>query len=304
MSESGVEREWQLHAVVVTFRRPDVVRHTVSTVTAQSCPPDTWTVVDNDPSEEAETWALQLPNGRYVAAPENLGPAGGIAEGLRTVLRDAADDDFVVLVDDDDPPPDRDALRWLLDLHESASAGGPVAGTGLTGARFDARRGLVRRVLDHELGPVTDVDFIGGNQLPVYSVRAVRAVGVFDASLFFGCEELEYGLRLRAAGWRLVVGGPIVQFVRRLNQREQLGRRTAGHGLASWRRYYSARNLVVVTRRYGGRLPSLVAALHAGPGSGVRSIVRSGRFGEAWMAVRGAFDGLRGRVGRVFEPPR
>src|SRR4029453_7830814 len=79
---------------------------------------------------------------------------------------------------------------------------------GLVGSRFDRRRARLQRLPDSELGhgPL-DVDYIGGGHLPLYRVAAVRAVGVVDPSYFFGFEDLEYGLRLRSRGWRVVADG-------------------------------------------------------------------------------------------------
>jgi glycosyltransferase involved in cell wall biosynthesis len=291
-----------LHAVMVTFQRPVTARQTIESVLAQTRPPDgVVVVIDNESSDVVASWAHEL-GIRYLKA-DNAGPAGGIALGMREILGDAADGDLVLLVDDDDPPPFPTAVesleRALLDARRDDRT---VGGIGLAGARFDARLGRIRRVLDDQLEERTDVDYIGGNQLPIYLVDAIRAVGVFDEKLFFGFEELEFGLRLRRGGWRLLVPGSITRGLRQRNHRLGLGKRVAGRGLPPWRRYYSARNIVLISRRYGGPGASLIAAFHSGCLAAVRALTVRRAVAEAGMAMRGALDGICGRTGRRVDP--
>ena len=142
----------------------------------------------------------------YVAAKENLGPAGGIALGMEQVLSRADDDDWIVLLDDDDPPPRVRSLEELKEMGDELLARDPrIAGIGLATARFDRRSGRLLLVSEAERASGTPIrgDYIGGNRLPIYRVAAIRDVGVFDPKLFFGFEELDFGLRLRRAGYSL-----------------------------------------------------------------------------------------------------
>lgn len=292
----------RIHAIVVTYRRHDDVKATVAAVRAQTRPPDTWWIVDNDPSDELAAWAAGVPNATYHRSPSNLGPAGGIAAGMEFVLAVASDDDFIVSIDDDDPPPNDHTIEDILDLFGRDQTDGEIAGGGLVGAMYDRSRGLTRRLPDEKLVGTVDVDYVAGNQLPTYRVRCVRDVGVFDRELFFGFEELEFGLRLRAAGYRVVVDGDVMTSMRALAGRLGRGPRIPGSGLAPWRRYYSSRNIVALAKRYGTRTAPVWAVVHGGPAAAVRAIAVQRNFGSAGAAMRGVFDGIRGRDGLVMLP--
>lgn len=294
--------ESTIHAIVVTYRRHDDVKATVAAVQSQTRPPDTWSIVDNDPSDELAAWAATLPNASYHRSPGNLGPAGGIAAGMDLVLEGADDDDLVVLIDDDDPPPNDHTIADIIELFGRDQTDGVIAGAGLVGAMYDRGRGLTRRLPDEELVGTVDVDYVAGNQLPTYRVRCIREVGVFDRDLFFGFDDLEFGLRLRAAGHRVVVDGDVMTNMRARAGRLGKGPRIPGSGLAPWRRYYSARNIVALARRYGTRTAPLWAVAHGGPAAAVREITRQRSFRSAGAAMRGVFDGVRGRDGLVMLP--
>ena len=294
----------RLHAVMVTYRRSATARATLETVlSTQTRPPDGLTVVvDNGSSADVASWAAEI-GVQYVDAGDNLGPAGGWALGLRTVLQEASDDDFVLILDDDDPPPFATTIADLVGaLKEMQRTDPTIAATGLTGARFDRRLGVVRRILDDDLEGWTDVDFIANGQLPIYAVAALREVGVFDGRLFFGWEDLEYGLRLRRCGWRLVISAPITLRVRQLHDRTGLGTRARGPGLPPWRRYYSTRNLIAISRAHASPIAPWSSLLHSGLISSIRTLFIRRRPHEALMTLRGALDGALGRTGRIVTP--
>lgn len=301
-STPPIGRTWQgrLHAVAVTYRRPDEIRTTVSALMTQTRPPDTLTIVDNDPDRSVEAWTALLPDSRYLALSENLGPAGGVAAGVAAVLGFAAPEDRILIVDDDDPPRTRTAIADLMTAFEGDELGRPAA-VGLVGARFDARRGRLVRLADEELTGLVDVDYLGGGQLPIYRVDALRQIGGCDSDLFFGFEELELGLRLRQAGHRLVVDGRLLRESRIAVSRYGLGRRIPSTPLPPWRRYYSSRNIVLISRRFGACSAVPSAAIRSGLGAAIRALAyRNPR--SAYMALLGAFHGLIGRSGRVVEP--
>jgi rhamnopyranosyl-N-acetylglucosaminyl-diphospho-decaprenol beta-1,3/1,4-galactofuranosyltransferase len=292
-----------LYAVIVTYRRPLELQTALQALRGQTRPPAAIIVVDNDPGALVER--TLGPDITLLCPGDNLGPAGGIALGMTHVLSRASDEDWIVLVDDDDPPPDDDVIEQLLACAERASPGGAstVSAVGMVGTRFDRRRGRPERVPDRDLeAAVVDVDWIAGNQLPIYAVQAVRRHGVFDPTLFFGFEELEYGLRLRAAGERLVVPGAMALSRREQRGRVGLGPRVPSKGGMAWRRYYSARNLLLITRRYAGRRAGARALARSALAGPVRSLVLLRRPDLARASLRGSLDALRGRTGRTIEP--
>jgi hypothetical protein len=150
------------------------------------------------------------------------------------------------------------------------------------------------------------IDAIGGDRLPCYSVRAVRAVGPFRADLFFGFEELEFGLRLRRAGWSLAADGPALRHdreQRRAVATPPVPRRSLDP--VSWRRYYSLRNLIVILRDHGHASTAARVALVVGFGKPIANLVRQPRLALAHLRLnaRACRDGWTGRLGRRVEPP-
>lgn len=303
----------RLHAILVTYRRPQTLAAHLDVVAAQTRRPDRLLVVDNgaDPASRA---AVAAARDRGLAvevfeAPENLGPAGAIAHGMRAVLADPAtsDDDWVVLLDDDDPPPTgsslADALAFgVAEQARSAASGGHLGGVGGVGARFDPVRGVIVRLADHQLFGSVGVDYLGSNHLPCYRVEMLRQVGVFDERIFFGFEELEFGLRVRSSGWDLRVDGDRWYEARRSASRlgAEVGRPTVSHHRPPWRTYYNTRSLVLIERRQRHLLGAgrVTARLTAKAALGV--VRRSpDAFQHLTLAVRGAGDGWRDRLGRT-----
>lgn len=293
-----------LWAIVVTYRRPAALAEMLSKIAEQSRAPDHVIVVDNDSDPDVRRTADAI-GAIYLDARDNLGPAGGIALGMKHVLAEAADDEWVVLFDDDDPPPTDDLLETLESFAAECVARDPRTGAvGLSGARYDRRWGVFRRVPDAELrGPVA-VDYIGGGQFPLYSCEAIRACGVPDPGFFFGFDDAEYGLRLRRRGFALFVPGELWQAQRMRHGRVGLNTvdlRT-GDQTAAWRRYYGVRNTTLIASRYGTAF-ALIWVAKAGALRGCAALVRARRpLREVLLPLRGSIDGLLGRTGRTVDP--
>jgi GT2 family glycosyltransferase len=301
--------------VLVTFRRPDALTSHLHGLTKQSRRLDHLVVVDNGPT--AGSRAIVNDHGAAATAvehlemSENLGPAGALSRGLARVLElaeHADDDPWVVLLDDDDPPEREDLFEELLAFADSQVGQHPRLGmVGLVGARFDFRKGRIIRLRDDELHDAVAVDYIGGSQLPLVRVAAVRDVGVFDENLFFGFDDLEFGLRLRRGSYDILVDGALAHWGRvnagRLG--DWVGApQLAGTNLRPWRRYYSLRNLIVILRRHGRWRAALRMSLTAGVAKGVVLLVRQPRAGGTHLVagLRAVVDGWFGRLGRRLDP--
>jgi len=294
-----------LLAIVVTYRRPEALRVMLDALAGQSLLPDRLLVVDNDPDRSAApVVAAASITPEYLPAGENLGPAGGIANGMTHLLSTARDDDWILLLDDDDPPYRDDLLERLFRTAIGASESRPdVAGVGAGGSLFDLRRARNRRLDDAEIEELTPVDVIAGNQFPLYRVAAIRRVGTFDPTLFFGFEELEFDLRLRQAGFELLADGALW-----LDKRARGGSRLTGVRVAlddpSWRRYYSLRNLLVILRRHGATGTAVRVALVRGIAKPILNLLRSPSSAIAHLRlnVRAIRDAWSGRLGLTVPP--
>lgn len=140
------------------------------------------------------------------------------------------------------------------------------------------------------------VDWIGSNQFPVYSVAALRECAVPAPDLFWGYEELEIGLALRAAGHTLY---------RDRDHRYGTGLEFAlpktTPRWAPWRAYYTVRNLVHIMRTRSTSRAALRAGLRCAFGR-LRECPPAQWPQAVPLLLRALRDGWAGRLGRSVEP--
>lgn len=298
----------RLYCLIVTYRRPSQFAVALDFALGQGRRPDLVVVVDNEGSSEvAETVTAAQQRGEpveLIQPGDNLGPAGGTAVAMERILRDASDGDWITRVDDDNEYEDSDVFGRLLEFARTQRNLDPrVGAVGAVGSRYDWKRGRLERISDEEIdaGPV-DVDYVPTNVFPAFSVAAVRDVGVFDAALFYGSSEVEYGLRLRRAGYRLLADPALWR---------RLGRRAATNAGArrtlrpfSWRRYYSLRNQVYLLRASGHRWTAVKVGVVRGVLKPVLNLLfdpRNALVHLRWGS-RAVYDGWRGKMGRTHDP--
>jgi hypothetical protein len=144
------------------------------------------------------------------------------------------------------------------------------------------------------------VDFIGGGYLPLLHRSVLQnGEGPFDPSLFWGFEELDAGLRIKARGGKVVALDHLARELGYWRKHDDV--RTAQAGATLDRRYYSWRNALAVCRSHRLRLAaaSTVARIAISGSAGfVGAPGRGARARVAWRAIR---DGTTGNLGRV-EP--
>lgn len=291
---------------ITTFNRPGRLLEAITATFEQSRPPHHLLVVDNgDPEKSAALLSRfrDLPIAHH-AFGDNLGPAGAAAYALERLSREGYD--WIAWGDDDTPPRTKDTFRRLIAIAEAAEA--DVGGVGAVGAHFDWQRGVLVRLPDEALHGVVEVDSIGSGLQLITRRELVETVGLPDARLFFGFYDPEYCLRIRRAGYRLLVDGDLMHEYRRLAGRLQLEARRSvlpRHGRSSlWRRYYVTRNYIFMMRETFGR-PGL--ARREAAQALFRCMTSWGR--GPWYGLRftrhqllAIFDGYRGRLGRTVLP--
>jgi glycosyltransferase involved in cell wall biosynthesis len=308
--DSSATGDARLFGVLVTYRQPAALQVTLRRIAEQSQPLAGLVVVDNDPSPGARELVEAGAGGpgrlEYVASPENLGPAGGLAVGMERVLARARSHDWIVLLDDGDPPQWTTLFGELLAFGQAMrSADRRTAGVGLIGARFDWTSGRLVRPPDGELDGAVPIDYIGGGQFPLYLAEAVRRVGPFSAPLFFGCDDLEYGLRLRRAGYSLYASGALwLQLRRKWGHAGMAVRPSVALPEPTWRRYYSLRNTIHILRTFGGTTAAIRVTALQGLLKPLANMATSP--GRAWrhlkLNLRACRDGWTGRLGRTLDP--
>lgn len=248
-------------------------------------------VVDNgsaDQTLEAVTtehpWAAQIQTGR------NLGYAGGNNAGIAEALAGGADVIAVLNNDtqvngnflapllaalDTDPPavvsPD---IRYFHDPGTSWFRGGTVDGWNF--------RHL--QVGEWPVGSF-ETDWLSGCCL-VATAETWRTVGLFNPWLFLTFEDVDWSMRARAAGVRLIVV-PDAVLEHRVSSTINAMASTAAT-------FYWSRNGIAITRRYLGRRLAMEFAFHEVVRPALRDLAKGNRLqrSRALTALRGTLAGV------------
>ena len=301
MAERGRET---VAVVVVTYNRADLLAGMLEGLAALERRPEAVIVVDNASSDHTPEVlaAATNPGLQVLRMDDNLGGAGGFHRGVATAYEQGFDRIWLM---DDDVVPAPDCLTVLM-AHDEAclmavreDRSGALVEKAAT--EFDLRRpwairpkramvedGYPSRDAMPPTVPLHNVAFEG------FLVRreVVDRIGLPDPSYFIFYDDVDFALRARRAGYRILAVRDAV-LVRQLDFDQQ-------HDLAGWKGYYMYRNLFTVHRRYGENAavrakPWLIAA-----GVLLLSPVRGGR-AEArnvWRALRDAR-----RMPPAPEPP-
>jgi hypothetical protein len=269
-----------------------------------SVPDGVLTVVADNGSTDGSLEAVRarFPDARIVANGANLGFSGGNNAGIRAALEAGAD--WVVLLNNDAElePGAIDALRAAAARHPEAGvlagkllfADGRVQWAGQRVALLTGYSGRPRGYGRPD-GPAyareEPVDRAVGALMAV-SRAAIDAAGLLDEELFAYVEDVDWSLRIRAAGFACV-------FVPSARAIHALSASTGGERASTAPLYYGTRNTIRVCERHrplgpiGTRLrrASIAAAFAARAGLVLRSRA-------ALRAVRAGYrDALAGRYG-------
>ena len=291
---------------VATYRRPKKLKETLEILLSQTVRPDLLLVVDNAGSKETEDVAKQFESQGvlYLPMSDNLGSAGGTAYGAQWLYDHGFD--FIYFGDDDDPPKTTDALERLMKLLNHSEP--DVAGAGAVGAKWNWKKGELERLPDDCLeGPVY-VDVIGGNHHLIVKRAGMRDFGVPNPRLFFGYPDVEYCLRIRKAGYKLVVDGDLMRTWRektnRLNFNPKRSLVPPRQFRSIWRNYYTTRNYIIMMKRTFDRPDLAMRESLKALGRMIFSWARGPKYGAAFslLQLRAVWDGYSGKMGRTVSP--
>ncbi len=205
---------------------------------------------------------------------------------------------------DDDARPAADALQALLavvpdtrNVYGSTAVAGERLAWTMTLA---ASGGRVTAVA--ELPAQAEVEFVPFLGIFVHRELVAR-IGLPAAEFFLAADDLEYCLRARRAGARLLmVAASRIEHPPSQSYRLTLpGKTLHCLTLPPWKRYYDTRNRIFVARRHFGlrlftaTLPSIALRLLATLWHEPR------RLAQCWATLAGVIDGLAGRGGRRHQ---
>jgi GT2 family glycosyltransferase len=261
--------------------------------------------VDNASGDgSAEAVAERHPLVELVVNDENLGYAGGNNVGIRRALE--LDADWVWLVNNDATVA-QDAAAALL----AAAAARPDAGVlackvlfadppnliWYAGGRFSTLLGYSGRQDgygrrdDGRFDQLRDVERATGAAMAV-SRPAIERAGLLDESLFAYVEDVEWCLRIRAAGLAVV-------FVPGARVWHRVSASTGGSSSTS-SLYYDTRNTLAVVERHRP-LPPLARGLRRGVVVGAHLLQAAGRPNRR-AALAAVLEGRRDFGRRRFGP--
>ena len=255
-------------------------------------------VVDNGSVDgSADAIAERFPDVELIRAGVNLGFAGGNNAGIRRALDRGAD--WVLLVNND-----ATVEPGIVEALAEAAASRPDAGVlackvlfadsdrlWYAGAGFNPYLGRSRHERfgkPDEPGVLRDTVRATGAGMAV-SRAAIDAAGLLDEEFFLYAEDLEWCLRIQAAGFAVL-------YVPEARVRHRVTAASGGAGSPT-ASYYEARNVLAVVERYRPLPRGLTGARRAlvvAP----RVALAARRPRSAYAALRGWRDYRKGRMGR------
>lgn len=258
-------------AIVLTFNRKGLLEKALHCLLNQTRVPDTILVVDNNSSDGTVAYLRSMQASHDCieirTLDENLGPAGGFAEGMRWAVEKGFSHLWIM---DDDVFPQRECLTLLLRRTKPNSiafpgstdpSGSPVGKWGWSGCLIES--------------------------------RVVEEVGYPDARLFYWIEDTEY-LMHRLVDMHGVTRVDVEEAkVIHLSHRPGL--------LPSWQYYYKVRNTIyyrLFIQR--GRYSKLVNSLAKLAGKIV--LKESDKWVKLRYYIRGIKDGISGTLGKTVDP--
>jgi glycosyltransferase involved in cell wall biosynthesis len=245
---------------IITYNRPKVLHETILKIFSQSYPPGKIWIIDNSEDFNTQTLIDQINDDRliYYRVGFNSGPAGAAEIGLRLV-KDAGYN-WILWGDDDDPPPFPDTFeKQFLAIKDSEI--NHIGQLGIVGQRFNKRLGKIDRIKDFELqkSGLIKVDTISGGQCKIVNRQVIEAGVSPNPNLFYGFEELDFDLKLKAKGFISIVEPGFFLELRRKYNRVDFKRpiyiQKSKAGLE--RQYFSTRNLIFILK-VNDFLPALI----------------------------------------------
>jgi N-acetylglucosaminyl-diphospho-decaprenol L-rhamnosyltransferase len=231
--------------VVLTFNGGEVLASCLERLREQTHA-HTLIVVDNGSSDgSSELVRARFPEATLVVLPENRGFGRGIAAGVAAGRGEA-----IVLVNDDVEVEHGFVEAIVAPLAADAGVGMVAGLTTIPGAdlvdgfgiELDVTLAAYNRLRRRPLDDTPGVLAMPSGGAAAYRRSAFEAAGGFDEALFAYGEDVDLGLRLRAAGWRAAAAADA--------RGVHLGGATSGVD-SPWQRRLAGFARGFVLRRYG-----------------------------------------------------
>ncbi|MDA9859197.1 glycosyltransferase family 2 protein [Rubripirellula sp.] len=301
----------RIFGILPTYRRQDLLADTLNKIMRQVRAPDVLVVVDNESNAETKKIVDDFDRQRndvdviFMDAGENLGSAGGWALGMTEALKHSQDHDWILTLDDDDPPMWEHEISDMFSFAQMQLENTEDLGAvGIVGARFNWKTGYLVRPLDDELQGPVEVDYVGSGHSAMYRADVMREVGGFRGELFFGHTEIDFCLRLRAAGYKVIANGDLWRKRRTEAGRLGLSLKPSRKVALTWKKYYVTRNYIFLMLDFSRRDLALKRALIQTIAKPLYTLPSSPSlaFEGFRLGLKASLDGFRGNMGRTIDP--
>ncbi len=306
-------RRLSVASVTVTYNGASTLRRHLESLKKQTRALEEMVVVDNASTDATRSLLeTEFPEITLLPLSENIGIAGGLAEGLTyAALKKKYD---WIWIFDQDSVPSPDALEHLLrvlpdlgDAEEQTGILAPICAHPETQMSYPALRWQNSRFAPIPLSPnqrVTFADMVISSGTLIRR-EAIEQAGLPRSDFFMDFVDYEHCLRLRRHNFRIAVvrDSTLDHAIGSPRTFSILGRQKSWANHAPWRAYYMTRNEVFTIWRYYPRLATKVFVLrrvlqHA---LGVLLFGRQ-KLECLRMICLGFLDGLAGRLGKRFVP--
>jgi GT2 family glycosyltransferase len=275
-------------AIVITYNRLETLKTAIAHILAQTVPPTEIVIVDNN-STDGTIEYLETVKGKNnihcIYMESNTGSAGAIAKAMTYGLTRNAYDYFWILDDDTFYAPNA-----LKDLVESIEQSGFVM-LGLHGANFK----MGAKIHANPSVRLQEIDYamIDG---AIIKADIVRRLGPLCEEFFMMCDDQEYSIRIRRAGYRIGV------LKNGADNRQLLGGGGQFTRTTLWRNYYSARNHTFIIKKHFSLTEFFAFVYHQSKLLATAAVLAPDRFKRVKFRLLGIWHGIRGVGGRTLDP--
>lgn len=294
---------------MITHNRRKLANLVLTRLLDQSICPSYVLIVDvgTEPFE-LESVLPQIEQIEVIRTNKNIGPAGGIPLAIEHITKLFGDDDhFVVLLDDDDPHENPNCIKRAVEFLQS-EVGQNCSGVGFRGSIFYADSMRTLRPKNEENKDIVSVDSLHGGYCPVYRVKALENIPIWIRELFWGFEELAFGLHIRSKGGKLASFEDATILSPTKNQRVASHPDLLYRRCPTLHRYYTLRNMIKVQRRFGNVRSALSHGIMRGLVKPLLSLLinpawSSKALAYGWLALSHGFSEKSPNLGSPSQSP-
>jgi hypothetical protein len=298
----------KIAAIIIHWNQEALTRATIVSLLATGYSELDILLVDNGSTDgSGARLATSFPTVSFIRSTDNLGYAGGANLGLTASLSGDAAYHFLL---NNDVIFDKEILTALVSAMEG---GGEKVGLCVpkifffdepqkiwyAGGEIDLKSGLCRhngygQIDGAELNQMQECTFANGCAMFIRRAT-LESVGLFDTSYFHTSEDVDFSLRLKAKGYRIL-------FVPQARLWHKIRASAGGRVKASFHYlYYEHRGRILIMRRYlrGQISTKSYFALSKFYFRSISNEIAIRNGAGLWGILRGVLDGCRGIAGRI-----